>query len=65
MDRTPLLTSEQAAAFLNVPLKTLYWLAYVGTGPKRYKVGRGCRYRESDLAEWLERQAVEPGAQAR
>ena len=64
MDQPPLLTTEQAAAFLNVPVKTLYWLNYTGTGPKRYRVGRGYRYRESELQEWLERQAIEPVAQA-
>lgn len=64
MDQTQLLTTEQAAAFLNVNVKALYWLSFKGEGPKRYKVGRGYRYRESELLEWLESQAIEPAAKA-
>jgi excisionase family DNA binding protein len=60
MDNTPLLTTEQAAARLNVDVKALYWLNHKRQGPKRYKVGRGYRYKESDLAAWLESQAIEP-----
>lgn len=59
-----MLTTEQAAAWLNVPVTTLYWYGYAGTGPKRYKVGRGYRFKESDLAEWLERQADTAASQA-
>jgi excisionase family DNA binding protein len=54
-----MLTTEQAAALLNVPVSTLYWYNFSGRGPKRYRVGRGDRYKEAELAEWLERQAIE------
>jgi excisionase family DNA binding protein len=64
MDKAPLLTTEQAAAWLNTDVRALYWLSYSGRGPKRYKVGRGYRYKETDLADWLEQQAVQPGTKA-
>jgi excisionase family DNA binding protein len=53
----PLMTPQQAAAFLAVPVLTLQtWRAH-RTGPRFYRVGRHVRYRREDLEEWLERQA--------
>jgi excisionase family DNA binding protein len=52
-----LLTPEEAAAFLAMPVLTLQtWRAH-RTGPRYYKIGRRVRYRHSDLERWLQQQA--------
>lgn len=52
-----LLTPTQAAEVLAVGTQTLAkWRCY-GDGPKFIQVGRLCRYRSSDLNEWIERNA--------
>lgn len=50
----PMLTHEQAAAYLGIEPQTLYVLNHEGRGPKRYKVGRYNRYRKADIDDWLE-----------
>jgi predicted DNA-binding transcriptional regulator AlpA len=50
----PLLSSPETAAYVGVPLKTLYVWAVRGTGPKRIKVGRYTRYRKSEIDAWLD-----------
>ncbi|MCQ4041994.1 helix-turn-helix domain-containing protein [Streptantibioticus rubrisoli] len=52
-----LLTPGQAAAFLAVPLSTLYsnWRRW---GVPAYRVGKHLRFRERDLEAWLSRQVV-------
>jgi len=56
---TPLLSRQQAAAFLGVPPATLAAWAYRGTGPRYYRIGRWARYAEEDLITWVDRRAVE------
>jgi len=56
---TPLLSRQQAAAFLGVPEKTLAAWAYKRMGPPYFRVGKWTRYREGDLLAWLERRVVE------
>ena len=53
-----LMTTEQLAEFLQVPLATLYQWRHKGTGPKGLKVGKHVRYRRTDVDAWLERQAA-------
>ncbi|PPG39430.1 AlpA family transcriptional regulator [Pseudoclavibacter sp. RFBA6] len=54
-----LLTTEQAAALLNMQTSTLRnWKYFDGKddghrGPKATKVGRLVRYRLSDIEEWI------------
>lgn len=50
---TPLLTTQQLAEYLQVPVQTLYDWAARGGGPTRLKVGRHTRYRPADVEEWL------------
>lgn len=55
-----LLTPEDLAAQTGVPLATVYaWNSY-GTGPRRIRVGRHVRYRQSDIDAWLDSNSVEP-----
>jgi len=48
----PILTSEQAAAFLQIHPKTLQRMARQGRVPA-YRVGDLWRFRASDLGAWL------------
>jgi excisionase family DNA binding protein len=52
-----LLSPEQLAKFLDVPVGTVYRWNYAGTGPRPLSVGRHVRYRESDVDKWLKEQA--------
>ncbi len=54
---TRLLSTEDVARILVVPVTTLYTWRYKGTGPKAYRVGKHLRYRLSDVVEWLETMA--------
>lgn len=48
-----LLAPDDVAAFLGVPVTTLYQWRYKGTGPRGLRVGRHLRYRQSDVDAWL------------
>ena len=47
------------AAFLDVPLATVYKWSSEGTGPRSIRVGKHLRYRRADVDRWLEEHAVE------
>ena len=49
-----LLSTEDVARILVVPVATLYCWRYKGTGPKAYRVGKHLRYRLEDVAKWLD-----------
>jgi excisionase family DNA binding protein len=52
-----LMTTEEVADFLAVPVATVKaWRAH-GKGPRGHRVGRHIRYRKSDVLFWLERRA--------
>lgn len=51
---TRLLSTEEVARLLVVPVTTLYTWRYKGTGPKAYRVGKHLRYRLADVIEWLD-----------
>ena len=53
-----LLSPEDLARLVGVPLKSVYrWNAH-RTGPKALKVGRYVRYRPADVEAWLESRAA-------
>lgn len=52
-----LLSTDEVARLLVVPVTTLYTWRYKGTGPRAFKVGKHLRYRLSDVKEWLESMA--------
>ncbi len=52
-----LLSTDEVARLLVVPVTTLYTWRYKGTGPKAFKVGKHLRYRLADVMEWLESRA--------
>ncbi|WP_307652656.1 AlpA family transcriptional regulator [Streptomyces sp. DSM 42143] len=63
LDRSParergtLASPSDVAAYLGVPVKTLYQWKYRGTGPAPLKVGRHLRYRWRDVDTWLDQQS--------
>ena len=52
-----LLSPADVAAYLNVPVKTVYVWRSAGTGPRGMRVGKHVRYRQVDVDAWLDRQA--------
>jgi excisionase family DNA binding protein len=48
-----LATPIEVAAYLQVPVKTLYAWRYEGKGPRAHRVGRHLRYRWEDVEAWL------------
>jgi excisionase family DNA binding protein len=47
------LSIQEVAKLLNVPVSTIYAWKRRGEGPPYYKVGRKLRYRKSDARKWL------------
>jgi excisionase family DNA binding protein len=62
MSTTPnlqaLLTVEELAEHLSVPVKTIYAWRYRSVGPPALKVGRHLRYRRGEVDAWLDQQAA-------
>jgi len=54
--RDRLLTVQELAEYLGVPVATLYQWRHRREGPPGFRVGRHVRYRWSDVAEWIEHQ---------
>lgn len=57
--RDRLLTVEELADYLAVPVATLYQWRYRKEGPTGFRVGRHVRYRWSEVEAWIERQMAE------
>lgn len=51
--RDRLLTAQELADYLEVPVKTLYEWRHRGDGPPGFRVGRHLRYRWGDVAAWI------------
>jgi excisionase family DNA binding protein len=49
-----LLSADEVAEFLGIPIATLYQWRHKGTGPSAYRVGRHLRYEPSAVREWLD-----------
>ncbi|OYO09383.1 excisionase [Enemella evansiae] len=52
-----LLSVQEVAELLGVPVRTIYEWRYRGEGPRGYRIGRHVRYRLSAVDEWLEAHA--------
>lgn len=50
----PLWGVEDVAAFLRVPVQTVYSWRAKGTGPKGRRVGKYLRYRPEDVIAWFD-----------
>jgi predicted DNA-binding transcriptional regulator AlpA len=51
----PLWTTADVAAFLTVPVQTIYDWRTRGYGPPGFRLGKHLRFRESDVFAWLDR----------
>lgn len=54
--RDQLLTVQELAEYLGVPVATLYQWRHRHEGPPGFRVGRHVRYRWSDIQKWIEHQ---------
>lgn len=52
----PMLSVEDLAEYLGVPVSTVYVWNSKGTGPKRFRLGRHVRYRQVDVDAWIDTQ---------
>ncbi len=53
-ERRSLLSPADVAAYLGVPLRTVYAWCSRGDGPRGYRVGRHVRFVLDDVDRWLE-----------
>ncbi|QSR30780.1 excisionase [Nocardioides sp. S5] len=57
-----LLSADEVADFLGIPVATLYQWRHKGCGPDAYRVGKYLRYNPATVRAWLEeRLAVDHG----
>jgi DNA-binding transcriptional MerR regulator len=52
-----LLTIGEVATIVRVPVATLRYWRYLGTGPRSFRIGRGVRYWHHDVQAWLRDQS--------
>jgi excisionase family DNA binding protein len=57
VDRRPLAKLDEVAAYLQVPVRTLYAWRYRGEGPRGHRVGRHVRFRWEDVEAWIDASA--------
>jgi excisionase family DNA binding protein len=50
------MTTQQVADYLQIPVATIYAWRTTNNGPHAYKVGKHLRFRLSDVDAWLDRQ---------
>jgi hypothetical protein len=64
LDRDRLITPNELAAFLAIPVKTLRQWRYLGVGPKGLRVGRHVRYEPAEVRRWLDEDCAGRGRTA-
>ena len=52
-----LVTTQQLASYLQIPVGSIHRWRYRGTGPRAIRVGRHLRFRREDVDAWLDEQA--------
>lgn len=52
----PLMSVTELAAFVGVPVATVYAWRSSGRGPRGIRIGRHVRFALSDVNSWIERQ---------
>ncbi|WP_145724547.1 AlpA family transcriptional regulator [Nocardioides sp. J9] len=48
----PLIDVEELAAYLSVPIQTIYGWRCAGTAPQAFKFGKRLKFAVTDVAEW-------------
>ena len=59
--RDGLLSAQELADYLEVPLKTIYAWRHRGTGPRGFRVGKHLRFQWDDVDAWLSDLIAEEG----
>ena len=59
--RDQLMTIEEVAEVLRMPVATLRYWRVLGTGPRGFIVGRRLRYWRQDVLDWLDERRDESG----
>jgi predicted DNA-binding transcriptional regulator AlpA len=54
-----LLTLQEVAALVRVPVATLRYWRHLGTGPRSFRIGRCVRYWRTEVVSWLDHQSSE------
>lgn len=54
-----LLSARDLAAYLELPVATIYAWRYRGQGPRGFRAGRHLRYRWHDVESWIREQLQE------
>ncbi|MGF1617162.1 MAG: helix-turn-helix transcriptional regulator [Acidimicrobiia bacterium] len=54
-----LLSVEELADYLEVPVKTIYTWRHRNTGPKGFRVGKHVRFRWHDVQAWVAQQIAD------
>lgn len=54
LSKADLLSPQQLAELLSIPLATVYRWRSRGDGPMAMKLGRHVRYRMNDVVQWLD-----------
>lgn len=58
----PLISVQQLAGYLNVPVQRIYDWRIAGTGPRGYRFGRELRFTVAEVQRWVDSQAEsQPG----
>jgi excisionase family DNA binding protein len=55
-----LISAQELAEYLEIPVATLYTWRYRNAGPRGFRVGRHLRYRWTDVKAWIENQLDGP-----
>lgn len=56
----PMVKRRAVAEFLGLPEPTLAQMAYKGSGPPYYRIGRYAMYRMTEVVAWVDSKVVEP-----
>lgn len=54
-----LVSAQELADYLEIPVKTVYTWRHRNTGPRGFRVGKHLRFRWSDVERWLAGLAAE------
>ncbi len=49
----PLLSAQELADYLEVPVKTIYTWRHCNSGPRGFRIGKHLRFRWTDVEAWL------------
>jgi len=49
----PMVTPQELADMLRVPIRTVYAWNHAGTGPPVFHIGKHARYLAADVTSWL------------